>query len=90
MRDSIRIESVPKIIFVLDDTWHGYEGDSRADVFLHYMNRLMNPLVKLNTDTEIWEFFDSSDKGLWRGDYETLFFTKSKAEIVPNLDEPIS
>ena len=60
------------------------------DIFLHFLNRLLNPIVKLDTQDEVMEFFDSADKGLWKGDYETAFFKKSKDTNIPNLDEPVS
>ena len=54
-----------------------------VDMFLHQMNKILNPLVLLKTEEDIESFLDQ--ESFWELDYQTAFFKKS--EGVARIDD---
>lgn len=78
-KEELFFESVPRVIIVKDKRYFSYDsGLDRLDLFLHHINRIINPLVKLETEDDIVRFLglkldDGELPGFWEPDYNTPF-----------------
>ncbi len=50
-------DAVPRVIMFKDGKFYSYDaGLDKLDYMLHFINRLINPLVKLENEEEILNF----------------------------------
>ena len=69
-----------------DSKFHGFDHlPNRVDLFLHQMNRIINPIVKLSTIEEVEQFIVRMDD-FWEPDYTTPFFSRHP-DYLPNITE---
>lgn len=56
-KENIRSDNVPAIVVYYDGHYYEYSGskDSKAEL-LHFMNKLINPIVTLKSDEEVEAF----------------------------------
>jgi hypothetical protein len=53
-------QGLPKIYVVFDGKMYAYpENPRHIEVFLHFINRILEPLVTLTATNEVVEFFDA-------------------------------
>ena len=50
-------------IYVYDGTWH------EVIVLMHHMQRIVNPLITLSSESDILSFMDTSKDTIYEGDY---------------------
>jgi hypothetical protein len=56
-KEELFFDSVPRVIIYKDKRFYSYDsGYDRLDLFLHHINRIINPLVKLETEEDIVRF----------------------------------
>jgi hypothetical protein len=73
-KEGIRSDNLPSIVVYYDGQYYLYEGskDSKAEL-LHFMNKLINPLVQLKSDEEVENFLDLNQEHIEK----TRFFEKA-------------
>ena len=65
---------------VRDGNLYSYDsGFNRLDLLVHHVNRLLQPLVVLNTEEEVVKFLGleaeaEDEMSMWEGDYNTTFY----------------
>ncbi len=53
-KEYLRVETQPSVFVFFEGSYYIYEGNRSSEIeFLHWMNKLINPIVTLNTDEEI-------------------------------------
>jgi hypothetical protein len=78
-KEELFFEAVPRVIIYKDKRFFSYDsGLERLDLFLHHINRIINPVVKLETEEDVVKFLglklgDGELPSFWEPDYETLF-----------------
>lgn len=58
-RENIRSDNLPSIVVYFDGNYYLYEGnkDSKEEL-LHFINKIINPIVPLKTDDEVENFLN--------------------------------
>ena len=92
-KEELFFESVPRVIIYKDSRFYGFDsGFDRLDLFLHHINRLITPLVKLETEDEIVNFLglrlsDGELPEFWQPDYNTTFLSQLGMDRVPRIND---
>lgn len=56
-KEELAFDQVPRVLVYRDGRFYSYDsGFDRLDLMLHFVNRLLNPVVKLNTEEDILRF----------------------------------
>jgi hypothetical protein len=55
-KEYLRIETQPSVFIFYDGNFFMFEGARTVPEFLHWMNKIINPIVTLSTDDEIQKF----------------------------------
>jgi hypothetical protein len=76
-KEELVFDTVPRVIVYKDGRFYSYDsGFDRVDLMQHFVNRLLNPLVKLESEEEIIRFLGLTTDGpldFWENDYNTNF-----------------
>ena len=56
------------------------------DVFLHFLNRVIEPVINLKSEDEVVEFFSTADSSLYKGDLSGPLFKKATSDKIPPLE----
>ncbi len=79
------------MIIFKDKRFYSFDsGFDRLDLFIHHINRLINPVFKLETEEEIVKFLglnleDRESPDFWQPDYNTTFLRQLGAKV-PRVD----
>lgn len=58
-KENIRSDSTPALIVYFDSNYYQYDGPKdNPTLFLHFINKIINPLVNLDSEEEVETFMD--------------------------------
>lgn len=56
-RNDIAFDTVPRVLIFKDQRFYSYDAPfNRVDLLIHHLNRLLNPVVTLNSEEDIVRF----------------------------------
>jgi hypothetical protein len=87
-KEDIQFDSVPRVVIVRDGKFYSYDSPyDRLDLLIHHLNRLLNPVVVLQTEEEVERFLgleEGSEVKFWHPDYNTTFL-RQLGDKIPDV-----
>jgi hypothetical protein len=92
-KEELFFDAVPRVIIYKDKRFYSYDsGYDRLDLFLHHINRIINPVVDLKTEDDVMNFLglnlvDGKLPDFWEPDYSTTFLSQLGEGKIPSIND---